>query len=124
VARRKRKILSAAEIGVKVGKVLNRFKMAKHFETTIENGVLRWVRREDSLRREGELDGLYVIRTSEQKQRLSAADTVRHYKSLAHVERAFRCLKGMDLRVRPIYLRTPEHVRAHIFLCMLSYYVE
>lgn len=124
VARRKRKILPAAEIGVKVGKVLNRFKMAKHFDTTIENGVLRWVRREDSIRREGELDGLYVIRTSEEKQRLSAADTVRHYKSLAHVERAFRCLKGIDLRVRPIYLRRPEHVRAHIFLCMLSYYVE
>ena len=124
VARRKRKPLGAAEIGVKVGKVLNRFKMAKHFETTIDQGVLRWLRREEGLRREGELDGMYVIRTSEDKQHLSAEDTVRHYKSLAHVERAFRCLKGIDLRVRPIYLRTPDHVRAHIFLCLLAYYVE
>ena len=124
VARRKRKPLSAAEIGIKVGKVLHRFKMAKHFDTTIEPGVLRWVRREEGIRREGELDGIYVLRTSEDKQRFSAADTVRHYKSLAQVERAFRCLKGMDLRVRPIYLRTPDHVRAHIFLCLLAYYVE
>ncbi|MBI4958134.1 MAG: IS1634 family transposase [Desulfovibrio sp.] len=124
VARRKRKPLSAAEIGVKVGKVLNRFKMAKHFETTIDQGVWRWLRREEGIRREGELDGMYVIRTSEDQQHLSAQDTVRHYKSLAHVERAFRCLKGIDLRVRPIYLRTPDHVRAHIFLCLLAYYVE
>lgn len=124
VGRRKRKPLGAAEIGVKVGKVLNRFKMAKHFDTTIDQGVLRWVRREQLIRREGELDGIYVIRTSEDKQRFSAADTVRQYKSLAHVERAFRCLKGVDLRVRPIYHRTPDHVRAHIFLCLLAYYVE
>ena len=124
VARRKRKPLQAAEIGVKVGKVLNRFQVAKHFETTIGDGVLRWVRREEAIRREGELDGIYVIRTSEDQQRLSAADTVRHYKSLAHVERVFRCLKGIDLRVRPIHLRTPDHVRAHFFLCLLAYYVE
>jgi transposase len=124
VARRKRKPLGAAEIGVKVGKVLNRFKMAKHFETTIDQGVLRWLRREEGIRREAELDGMYVIRTSEDQQHLSPEDTVRHYKSLAQVERAFRCLKGIDLRVRPIYLRTPDHVRAHIFLCLLAYYVE
>ena len=124
VARRKRKPLKAAQIGVKVGKVLHRFKMAKHFDTTIEDGVLRWARREQGIRREGELDGIYVLRTSEDQQRFSAEDTVRHYKSLAHVERAFRCLKGIDLRVRPIYLRTPDHVRAHIFLCLLAYYVE
>ncbi len=124
VARRKRKPLSAAQIGVQVGKVLHRFKMAKHFDTTIDHGVLRWVRRQDSIRREGQLDGIYVIRTSEDQQRLSAADTVRHYKSLAQVERAFRCLKGIDLRVRPIHLRTPDHVRAHFFLCLLAYYVE
>jgi len=65
-----------------------------------------------------------VIRTSESKEKLSAPDTVRHYKNLANVERAFRCWKGMDIRVRPIYLRTEEHVRAHIFLCLLAYYVE
>ena len=124
VARRKRKPLRAAEIGVKVGKVLNRFKMAKHFTTTIDDGVFRWARQEPSIRREGELDGIYVIRTSEEKQRFSAQDTVRHYKSLAQVERAFRCLKGMDLRVRPLYHRTADHVRAHIFLCLLAYYVE
>ena len=70
------------------------------------------------------MDGLYVVRTSEPAERLSAADAVRGYKGLARVERAFRCLKGLDLRVRPIYLRTEEHVRAHIFLCLLAYYVE
>ena len=70
------------------------------------------------------LDGIYMIRTSEAADRLTAADAVRQYKGLAHVERAFRCLKGIDVRVRPIYHRTDAHVRAHIFLCMLAYYVE
>lgn len=124
VSRRKRKILPQTEIALKVGKVLNRYKVAKHFSLTIANGVLRWERREDSIRREGELDGVYVVRTSEPKRRCSAEDTVRRYKSLAQVERAFRSLKGLDLRIRPIHLRTEDHVRAHIFLCMLAFYVE
>jgi transposase len=124
VARRKKKILRKEEIALKVGRVVNRFKMAKHFELTIEDGKFHAQRREEEIREEGLLDGVYVIRTSESKENLSAPDAVRHYKNLANVERAFRCWKGMDIRVRPIYLRTEEHVRAHIFLCLLAYYVE
>lgn len=124
VNRRKQKILSAAEIALKAGKVLNRYKVAKHFSLTITDGVFGWERRQDSIRRESELDGVYVVRTSEPKRRCSAEDAVRRYKSLAQVERAFRTLKGLDLRIRPIHLRTEDHVRAHIFLCMLALYVE
>jgi transposase len=124
VARRKKKILRKEEIALKVGRVVNRFKMAKHFELTIEDGRFHAHRREEEIRKESLLDGVYVIRTSESKEALSAPDTVRHYKNLTNVERAFRCWKGMDIRVRPIYLRTEEHVRAHIFLCLLAYYVE
>lgn len=124
VGRRKRTPLKQTEIALKVGKVLHRYKVAKHFSLTIADGVFGWARREESIRREGELDGVYVVRTSEPKDRCSAEDTVRRYKSLAQVERAFRSLKGMDLRIRPIYHRTEDHVRAHIFLCMLAFYVE
>ena len=124
VARRKRTPLSAAEIGRKAGRVLDRYKMGKHFKTTIDEGEFRWQRRQAGIKREAELDGIYVIRTSEKKADLKAADAVRSYKSLARVERVFRCMKGADLRVRPIFHRTPDHVRAHIFLCLLAYYVE
>jgi transposase len=124
VARRKKKPLEAAEIGVKVGKVLGRHKMAKHFECTIGEGSFTWSRRLESIAQEQKLDGIYVVRTSEPAERLSAEDTVRTYKSLAEVERAFRCLKGIDLLVRPIRHRTEERVPAHIFLCVLAYYVE
>ena len=124
VARRKRTPLSAAEIGRKAGRVLDRYKMGKHFETTIGEGVFRWQRRTAAIEAEAALDGIYVIRSSEKKADLKAADAVRSYKSLARVERVFRCMKGADLRVRPIFHRTPDHVRAHIFLCLLAYYVE
>jgi transposase len=124
VARRKKKPLSAAAIGVKVGKVLGRYKMAKHFECRIEEGSFAWSRRAEAIRQEENLDGIYVLRTSEPAERLSAEQTVRSYKSLAEVERAFRCLKGIDLLVRPIRHRTEERVPAHIFLCVLAYYVE
>lgn len=124
LARRTRTPLTAEQIGLKVGRVLNRYKVGKHFETKIADGVFQWTRCRESIQREADLDGLYVIRTSEEKQSLSAAETVRSYKSLGQVERAFRCLKGVDLRVRPIFHRTPERVRAHIFLCLLAYYVE
>ena len=124
VARRKRTPLSAAEIGRKAGRVLDRYKMGKYFKTTIDEGEFRWQRRQAGIKREAELDGIYVIRTSEKKADLKAADAVRSYKSLARVERVFRCMKGADLRVRPIFHRTPDHVRAHIFLCLLAYYVE
>ena len=123
VERRTRTPLTADQIGVKLGRVLHRYKVGKHFATEIGDGLFQWSRREESIQREAALDGLYVIRSSENKVSLSAADTVRCYKSLAQVERAFRCLKGVDLRLRPIFHRTPERVRAHIFLCLLAYYV-
>jgi transposase len=124
VKRRTKTPLGKAEIGVKAGRVLGRFKMGKHFTLSIAEGVFAWARREESIRREADLDGIYVVRTSEPADRLSAPDAVRTYKSLALVERAFRCLKGVDLLVRPIFHRTEDHVRAHVFLCMLAYYVE
>ncbi|MGH9454362.1 MAG: IS1634 family transposase [Terriglobia bacterium] len=123
-ARRKKKPLTAAEIGVKVGKVLGRYKVGKHFDCQIGEGSFAWSRRQDSIEQEAQLDGIYVLRTSEPAERLSAEDTVRSYKSLAEVERAFRCLKGIDLLVRPIRHRTEDRVPAHIFLCLLAYYVE
>jgi len=124
VARRTKTPLKAAEIGLKVGKVLGLYKMGKHFETTIGEGSFAWSRREESIQQEAQLDGIYVIRTTETAERLSAEDTVRSYKNLAQVERAFRTLKGIDLLVRPIRHRSEERVPAHIFLCLLAYYVE
>jgi transposase len=123
-ARRKHKPLLATEIALKVGKVLGRYKMGKHFEPKIEEGKLSWERRREAIEQEAKLDGVYVIRTSETAEHVSAEDTVRGYKSLSQVERAFRCLKSLDLRIRPIHHRTEERVPAHIFLCMLAYYVE
>jgi transposase len=122
--RRTRTPLSDAEIGVKVGRVINHYKVAKHFQIEIANGRLAWSRRQGAIDQEAALDGIYVVRTSEPAERMTAADVVRGYKSLATVERAFRCLKGLDLRVRPIYLRLEDHVRGHLLVCMLAYYVE
>lgn len=123
-ARRKKKPLTAAEIGLKVGRVLGHYKVGKHFDCRISEGSFQWSRRQDSIQQEAKLDGIYVLRTSEPVERLSAEDTVRSYKRLAEVERAFRCLKGIDVLVRPIRHRTEERVPAHIFLCLLAYYVE
>ena len=124
VARRARKPMTADKIGVKAGKVVNRHKVGKHFVLTIEDNLLQFERNEESIARETQVDGIYIVRTSEGADVLSAQDTVRAYKSLGQVEQAFRCLKGVDLRVRPIRHRDQAHVRAHIFLCMLAYYVE
>ncbi len=124
VARRTKKPMTADEIGVKVGKVINRHKMGKHFVLMIEDNLLRFERDEASIKREADLDGIYIIRTSEDQAVLSAEDTVRTYKSLGQVEQAFRCIKSIDLQVRPIRHRSEAHVRAHIFLCMLAYYVQ
>ena len=124
VERRKKKRLTATEIALKVGKVLGHYKMGKHFAYQIEDSKLSWSRRVETIEPEAKLDGIYVIRTSETAEQLSAADTVRGYKSLAQVERAFRSLKSLDLLIRPIRHRTEERVPAHIFLCMLAYYVE
>jgi transposase len=124
VQRRTQKPLSAAEIGMKAGKVIGRHKMAKHFQLQIAEGSFVWQRNATSIRQEEELDGIYVIRTSEPAGDLGAADCVRTYKSLAVVERVFRCLKGLDLLVRPIRHHVEPRVRAHVLLCMLAYYVE
>jgi hypothetical protein len=123
-ARRTHTPFTDAALGIKVGRVINPYKVAKHFTVTIANGCLTWARNTAAIRQEASLDGIYVIRTSEPADRLAAADAVRQYKDLAHVERAFRCLKGIDVRVRPIFHHTEDHVRAHIFLCLLAYYVE
>ena len=114
----------AAEIGVRAGKIINHYKVAKHFTLTIRDGYLGWARKQGAIQKEELLDGIYVIRTSEPAERLKAADGVRSYKRLALVEQSFRCLKGIDLLVRPIYHRVADRVRAHILLCLLAYYVE
>jgi len=111
-------------IGVRVGKIVNQHKVAKHFELTIADTALSWARKHDSIAAEAALDGLYIVRTSVPATQMDAPECVRNYKSLANVERAFRSIKTIDLKVRPIHHRTADRVRAHIFLCMLAYYVE
>jgi len=112
------------KIGVQVGKIINRHKVAKHFELRIGDAALGWARRHDAINAEAALDGLYVIRTSLDANRMDAPDCVRSYKALSNVERAFRSLKTVDLKVRPIHHRLADRVRAHILLCMLAFYVE
>ena len=124
VARAKRPLRGQGEIGVRVGKVIGRFKMGKHFKITFTDDSFVYVRDEAAITAEAALDGFYVVRTTVGTERMSADDVVRSYKSLAVVERAFRCLKTVDLHIRPIYHHKPERVRAHVFLCMLAYYVE
>lgn len=118
------KLVGQDEIGLRVGKVINQYKMAKHFELSIGANTLSFARKHDSITAEAALDGIYIIRTSVPAAQMDSADCVRNYKSLANVERAFRSLKTIDLKVRPIHHRTADRVRAHIFLCMLAYYVE
>jgi len=124
ISRRTKTPLSAAEIGKKVGKVQRQYKMGKHFRIEIKDNFLSFSRKEDSITREEQSDGIYVIRTSESPQRLSAEDTVRGYKTLSKVERVFLSMKSLDLHVRPIWHREERRVRAHIFICMLAYYLE
>jgi hypothetical protein len=111
-------------IALRVGRVIGRFHMAKHFELSITHTTLAWQRKTESIAAEAALDGLYVIRTSVPTAQLDAAAAVAAYKSLAHVERAFRSIKTIDLHVRPVFHYSAERVRAHVFLCMLAYYVE
>ena len=118
------KLAGQDEIGLRVGKLVNQYKMAKHFELAIGHNTFTFARRLQGIATEAALDGLYIIRTSVAAAQMDAADCVRNYKSLANVERAFRSLKTIDLKVRPIHHRTADRVRAHIFLCMLAYYVE
>ena len=112
------------QIGVVVGRVINQYKVAKHFALAIEDAALHWSRNAESIRAEAALDGIYIIRTSVPAERMDGPECVRSYKALAQVERAFRSLKTVDLKVRPIHHRTADRVRAHILLCMLAYYVE
>jgi transposase len=124
VARRTKRPMSQTDIALKAGRIVNRFKVAKHFELSIEDEAFDFTRNTASIEQESQLDGIYVIRTSEPETELSADDAVRNYKRLAEVEQAFRSLKSIDLLVRPICHRTEDHVRAHIFVCLLAYYVQ
>jgi transposase len=118
------KIKGGEEIGLRVGKVVNQYKVAKHFELAIGDTTFSFARKRPNIAAEAALDGIYIIRTSVSEARMDPAECVRNYKSLAQVERAFRSFKTIDLKVRPIHHRLADRVRAHIFLCMLAYYVE
>ena len=118
------RLKSASKIGVRVGKVIGKYKVAKHFLLEISDTAFAYQRDTSHIAQEAALDGIYVVRTSLSKERASAEDAVRNYKKLARVERAFRTIKTTDLSVRPIHHRLEDRVRAHIFLCVLAYYVE
>jgi len=122
--RRKSPLRGKQNIGLRAGKIVNRYKMGKHFQLRIEEDSFHYQRKTANIEREENLDGIYVIRTSVKKEVLSSQQVVASYKSLSGVERAFRSLKTVDLQVRPIHHRLPDRVRAHILLCMLAYYVE
>ncbi len=111
-------------IGVRVGRVIDKYKVAKHFALAIEDHRLDFQIREEEVAAEAALDGIYVIRTSVAARQMDSEEAVRSYKQLSQVERAFRTIKTIDLHVRPIHHRDDERVRSHIFLCMLAYYVE
>ena len=118
---RKRKPLRGRrEIGLAVGRILGRFKMGKHFKLFIEDDGFRFERKPGNIEREAALDGIHVIRTNVPAEALSSEKVVGHYKGLSDVERAFRSLKSVDLKVRPIYHYLADRVRAHVFLCMLA----
>ena len=111
-------------IGVRVGKVINKYKVSKHFELDIRDNDFSFEINQDNVKKEAALDGIYIVRTSLSKDRMDADETVRSYKLLSQAERAFRSFKTVDLMVRPIRHRLEDRVRAHIFLCMLAYYVQ
>ena len=122
--RAKRPLQGAAKIALRVGKVVNQYKVGKHFELDISDTCFAYRRNEVKIHEEAALDGIYVIRTSVASETFSSESAVRAYKDLAKVERAFRCMKTIDLKVRPIYHWLDNRIRAHVFLCMLAYYVE
>jgi transposase len=124
VRRARKPLRGKAEIALKVGAVINRYKMAKHFELDIADTSFAFHRNADAIAAEAALDGIYVVRTNLAKQVLNDAATVGAYKSLAKVERAFRSLKTVDIHLRPIFHWTARRVRAHVLLCMLAYHVE
>jgi len=118
------KLNGSATIGVRVGRLLNKYKVAKHFALDITDSSFAFSQVEEEIAAEAGLDGIYVIRTGVSKRSMDSGETVRTYKALSTVEQAFRAFKTVDLKVRPIHHRLESRVRAHIFLCMLSYYVE
>jgi len=118
------KLKGSGRIGVRAGRVVNKYKVAKHFELTITDDSFDFALRRAQIAAEAALDGIYVIRAGVSKRSMSSGDAVRNYKALSSVERAFRSLKTVDLKVRPIHHRLENRVRAHILLCMLAYYVE
>ena len=120
----RQRLRGAAAIGLKVGAVLDRHKMAKHFTLDIADNRFGFARKTEEVAAEAALDGIYVVRTSLPATVLDDPTTVRSYKSLSLVERAFRCLKSVDLQIRPVYHWLADRVRAHVFLCMLAYYLE
>jgi hypothetical protein len=122
--RSKRPLRGKERIAFAVGKALGHYKMAKHFHYRIRGGRFTYQRNQVSIEREAALDGIYVIRTTVPAESASSEEAVRHYKELATVERAFRSLKSVDLKIRPIHHHLEDRVRAHVFLCMLAYYVE
>jgi len=123
VERERQPLRGADKIGLRAGAVLGKRKMAKHFELTITDTAFSFARNKALIQKEAALDGFYVLRTSVPADRLDTAAVVSAYKSLAHVERAFRSVKTVDLEVRPIHHRLAQRVRAHVFLCMLAYYL-
>jgi transposase len=124
VERKRNPLRGTAEIALKAGEVLNTHKMKKHFDLKITDTDFSFVRKTDAIAAEAATDGIYVVRTSLAEATLGDADTVRSYKSLSLVERGFRCIKSVDLHVRPVYHWLEDRVRAHVFLCMLAYYLE
>jgi transposase len=124
VERTRNPLRGTAGIALKVGEALNTYKMKKHFDLDITDTAFRFTRKTAAIAAEAATDGIYVVRTSLAEDTLGDAETVRSYKSLARVERAFRCIKTVDLHVRPVYHWLEERVRAHVFLCMLAYYLE
>jgi transposase len=124
VERKRNPLRGTAEIALKVGEVFNTHKMKKHFDLEITDTTFRFARKTDAIAAEAATDGIYVVRTSLAEGTLGDADTVRSYKSLSLVERGFRCIKTVDLHIRPVYHWLEDRVRAHVFLCMLAYYLE
>ena len=122
--RKKRRLRGKAKIALRVGRLIEGFKMAKHFVLQIEEDAFGWQRNETKIAEEAALDGMYVVRTSVDQSALSASEAVERYKDLGAVEQAFRCIKTVDLKVRPIHHRLEGRVRVHVFLCMLAYYLE
>lgn len=123
-AREKQPLEGKGEIGLRAGAVLSKFKVGKYFRVHVGEHGLRFARNHDTLNRDAAMDGIYVIRTSLPKEVMAAEKAVLTYKQLSKVERAFRTLKSVDLQVRPIHHYVEPRVKAHMFLCMLAYYVE